>query len=66
VLTAGKPVVYLIHGLLDSSYTYVLNYRSQTLAYLLADAGYDVWLGNNRGTTWSRKHLDFPTSDARF
>lgn len=62
----NKPVVYLIHGLLDSSYTFVLNFRTQSLAYLLADAGYDVWLGNNRGTTWSREHLDLKTTDKRF
>ncbi|KAF1334313.1 Lipase, partial [Globisporangium splendens] len=63
----NKPAVYLIHGLLDSSYTYVLNFRTQSLAYILADAGYDVWLGNNRGTTWSREHLDFnPDKDDAF
>ncbi|KAG6595988.1 putative lipase [Phytophthora cinnamomi] len=63
---ANKPVVVLQHGLLDSSYTWVLNYRDQSLAFILADLGYDVWLGNNRGTTWSKEHKEYSTDDERF
>ncbi|RLN60917.1 hypothetical protein BBJ29_008675 [Phytophthora kernoviae] len=66
VAAANKPAVHLQHGLLDSSFTFVANFRNQSLAYVLADAGYDVWLGNNRGTTWSREHLDYTTDDDAF
>ncbi|POM65416.1 Lysosomal acid Lipase/cholesteryl ester hydrolase, partial [Phytophthora palmivora] len=34
-----KPVVLLQHGLMDSSFTFVCNFRNQSLAFVLADAG---------------------------
>lgn len=43
----GAPVL-LQHGLLDSSFTWVLNYPGQSFPYILYDLGYDVWFGNNR------------------
>lgn len=53
-------------GLLqDSAAAWVLNLPHQSLAFLLHDAGYDVWLGSVRGSTWGLEHsrLD-PSSDA--
>ena len=45
----------LLHGLLDSSDTWVLNGRN-SLAFILHDQGYDVWMANFRCTPYSEKH----------
>ena len=66
VATTAKGVVFLQHGLMDSSSTWVMNGPSDSLAFVLADEGYDVWLGNSRGNTHSKKHVRYTPHDAEF
>ena len=64
-MKSGLPVVFIQHGLDNDAANWLQN-GEQGLSFLLANAGFDVWLGNNRGCKFSRKHRTFSVSSKQF
>ena len=63
----GRPVVYLHHGLLMCSDVFLCTTSEErSLPLMLAEAGYDVWLGNNRGNKYSKKHISLHPHSSQF
>nr|CDS30518.1 lipase M [Hymenolepis microstoma] len=65
-LTQDPKVALLQHGLLDSAHTWINNLANESLGFILADAGFDVFLGNSRGSTYSQRHAYLEPSDDEF
>ncbi|CAA0814771.1 alpha/beta-Hydrolases superfamily protein [Striga hermonthica] len=61
----SRKVVYLQHGILDSSMGWVSNGVVGSPAFAAFDQGYDVFLGNFRGLV-SREHVDKNISSRQY
>lgn len=44
----------------------ITNSEELSLAYTLANKGYDVWLGNNRGNKHSKEHTNLDVHSEEF
>ena len=55
----------MMHGLDGSMMQWVQN-DDICNAFILADAGYDVWMGNNRGCEFSQAHETLDPKDKEF
>ncbi|XP_049875549.1 lipase 3-like [Pectinophora gossypiella] len=65
-IPSNGTIVYLEHGFLSNSDDWVVTGPDTGLAYLLADAGYDVWIGNARGNKHCQQHVRLSPDDEAF
>ncbi len=59
------PILFM-HGLADSSDSWIANDKEKNFIFLLADRGFEVWAGNNRGNKHSRSNTKISPKDKKF
>ncbi|KAL3644044.1 hypothetical protein CASFOL_011976 [Castilleja foliolosa] len=62
----NRPPVLLQHGVLVDGMTWLLNSPEESLAMILADNGFDVWISNIRGTRFSRRHVNLDPANPKY
>jgi len=61
-----KPAVLLMAGIECDMNFWTVNDPSVAPPFVLAEAGYDVWLGNNRGTRYAQYHVELDPASAHY
>ncbi|XP_063723767.1 gastric triacylglycerol lipase-like [Symsagittifera roscoffensis] len=64
--TENRSAVVLMHCLECDATIFITNFPDQSLGFILADAGYDVWLPNARGSKYSRTHTSLKQTQFAF
>lgn len=62
----SKPAVFLQHGISDDGHCFFENGDQIGLGNLLAQNGFDVWVGNSRGNKYSREHKTLDVKSKEF
>jgi lysosomal acid lipase/cholesteryl ester hydrolase len=62
VATAKGPA-FLYHGIMEGGERWVMNPGQESLAFTLASAGYQVWIGNTRSSKYTFGHISFQRQD---
>lgn len=63
--TTNFPV-FLMHGFLTTPISFFISNTKNSLPFMLADNGYDVFMGSRRGTKFSTNHKNFSTESKEF